>query len=770
MLIFPVRHHSPAAARQVERLIRQRRPRAVLIEGPADATPLIPLLLAEDTVPPVALYAYRTDGVHRAAFDPFCAYSPEYVALRVGREVGARLAFCDLPAAVTLGEPEEETAAPEVDAAELLSPPAEERPGYPQFAAALAEAAGFESFEAFWEAAFEQEAGAGTVDGYVAALADFGGKVRGLLSEAVDGRDEPRERHMAAAARALIAEGMPAEEIVLVCGAAHAAAIAAYCAADAPPPEPGPMVAVEMALIPYSFPRLSEQAGYGAGNRAPWFYQQVWAADGDYAVAGRRALVTLARHLRQQGYAASAAQCIDAYTLARLLAELRTKAAPGVDEVAEAAVACLGQGQTAVVEAALRAVLIGETAGRITARAGRTPLQAEFYATTARLRLPVLDAPRQVLLHLTDAGETEGSVFLHRLATAEIPFARELEGGLGGRGRTAQGGPLESLARAREKWELQWTPATDAALIERTAWGGTLEEVCGRRLGARLAAAERIDEGTAVLLRLALCDLAGGFPAALARCEGLAADSGDFAALARATYHLDGLLTYGAARRLPTEALTALAGRLFARAVLHLPADAVGGDEAAQEVQAGLISLYELVARRSPTAGDPDAFWAAVALVAEGHGSHPGLRGLALVLLELGGRLEAGELTARLRYWLSAAAEAADNARLVAGLFSLHRGTLIRNRALIGAVTEFLTGLELEKLTPLLPTLRRTLGSLSPAERSYLSETLAAVLGVTSSAARQALTLTPAATAWLREADAAVAATLTEWREHYGID
>src|SRR5207247_2036744 len=50
-----------------------------------------------------ALYAYRRRGDDvRAAYYPFCAYSPEYVALRVGREVGAEVGFCDLPASVTL--------------------------------------------------------------------------------------------------------------------------------------------------------------------------------------------------------------------------------------------------------------------------------------------------------------------------------------------------------------------------------------------------------------------------------------------------------------------------------------------------------------------------------------------------------------------------------------------------------------------------------------------------------------------------------------------
>ena len=89
----------PAAALQVGRLIRERRPKVVLIEGPADASALIDQLLDSATVPPVALYAYRRRGDDvRAAFYPFCAYSPEYVAMRAGREVGAELRFCDLPA------------------------------------------------------------------------------------------------------------------------------------------------------------------------------------------------------------------------------------------------------------------------------------------------------------------------------------------------------------------------------------------------------------------------------------------------------------------------------------------------------------------------------------------------------------------------------------------------------------------------------------------------------------------------------------------------
>ena len=39
LIIVGVRHHSPACARLVEQILIERRPRAVLIEGPADMNP-----------------------------------------------------------------------------------------------------------------------------------------------------------------------------------------------------------------------------------------------------------------------------------------------------------------------------------------------------------------------------------------------------------------------------------------------------------------------------------------------------------------------------------------------------------------------------------------------------------------------------------------------------------------------------------------------------------------------------------------------------------
>ncbi|MBA4043934.1 MAG: hypothetical protein C0471_05885, partial [Erythrobacter sp.] len=49
--VVPVRHHSPACAAHLERLIVEVKPAAVLVEGPCDFDPLIDLLCDTRTRP-----------------------------------------------------------------------------------------------------------------------------------------------------------------------------------------------------------------------------------------------------------------------------------------------------------------------------------------------------------------------------------------------------------------------------------------------------------------------------------------------------------------------------------------------------------------------------------------------------------------------------------------------------------------------------------------------------------------------------------------------
>ena len=100
--VVPIRHHSPACAAQLERLINAVEPAAILVEGPCDFDPLIALLCDPGTRAPVAVVSLREAGERQAtrrvaSYFPFCAYSPELIALQAAGARGIPARFIDLP-------------------------------------------------------------------------------------------------------------------------------------------------------------------------------------------------------------------------------------------------------------------------------------------------------------------------------------------------------------------------------------------------------------------------------------------------------------------------------------------------------------------------------------------------------------------------------------------------------------------------------------------------------------------------------------------------
>ncbi|WP_432833430.1 DUF5682 family protein [Dactylosporangium sp. CA-092794] len=150
-LLLGVRHHGPGSARAVRRALAAFRPDVVLIEGPPEADALVPYAGDEDMRAPVALLAYPADNADpklRASFWPLAEFSPEWQAIRwaVAREVPVR--FIDMPAAVRLASP--------AAAAGQLSDEDEVRLDP---IGALAEAAGYDDPERWWEDVVEHRFG-----------------------------------------------------------------------------------------------------------------------------------------------------------------------------------------------------------------------------------------------------------------------------------------------------------------------------------------------------------------------------------------------------------------------------------------------------------------------------------------------------------------------------------------------------------------------------------------------------------------------------------
>ena len=74
--VFGIRHHGPGSARSLLAALGEYQPDAVLIEGPADADPLVSWVTAEGMQPPLALLAYARDEPKIASCRQMASLAP----------------------------------------------------------------------------------------------------------------------------------------------------------------------------------------------------------------------------------------------------------------------------------------------------------------------------------------------------------------------------------------------------------------------------------------------------------------------------------------------------------------------------------------------------------------------------------------------------------------------------------------------------------------------------------------------------------------------
>ncbi len=555
------------------------------------------------------------------------------------------------------------------------------------------------------------------------------------------GRASPRSRDRDAVMAARILDaidgGIAPEQIAVVVGAAHAAAFLAGdvdLARAAPGALPAPLPAART-LIPYSFPRLSDQprhGGYGAGTRAPRYYQRAHDAGGDFAHATLETLIEMGDALRLRGFAVSLADTIEAWRLAVTLAELRGKPAPGLDEAREAAIATMGRGEAAPIAAVLDPATVGRAIGRVAARVGEGPQQAEFWREVRARRLPDRDEPEELALSLVDDVQIQSSVFLHRLRVADVPYASFRGVGRDRREATGAGG-LDALTRVREGWTAQWTPATDVALVEKVVLGDSLHDVAAHVLGARLAAARGAGEAADVLLEAVVAGCAAVVDRALAACDDAAAHDDDLPSLARACAALSALTSYGSSRgRAGDPAITRLCVTTFERAVLRLPGAAIVDDDGVDAVQRALRGLHEVALGQPRLAetGGRAAWLEAARATAASFDVHPAAAGLATGLLYLAQVLDDDAIATAVSLRLSHAVPPVVAAAYLAGFLEVNALVLVKSRAVVAALDVFLGAIEPAAFPDVLPVLRRAFADLGPTERRYLLENILAIRGI----------------------------------------
>ena len=740
--LLGVRHHGPGSARAVAAALEQYRPDCVLIEGPAEADPLLALAADPDMVPPVALLAHVVDEPARAAFWPYAAFSPEWVALRHALDRGLPVHFIDLPAAhgFALGR----------DAAELdteladdpdtgwdtaepdTGPDARPRSLPRDPIAELARAAGHDDPEQWWEDAVEHrrpEPGADALEPF-RAVAEAMTELRTGPAGPADAR---REAYMRRQLRAARRAGH--QRTAVVCGAWHVPALAARhpVAEDNALLKGLPKAKVELTWVPWTHRRLAQDTGYGAGIASPGWYQHLFEAADQTSV---RWFTRMAALLRAQDYPVSSAHVIEAARLAETLAALRGRPLPGLAETLDAARAVLCEGSDVPLALIRDRLVVGDVLGEVPAAAPAVPLQRDLTRLQRALRLKPEPDERELDLDLRRDTDAARSRLLHRLRLLAIHWGRPVDP------RTAGTGTF------RESWRLCWEPELAVAIAEAGIWGTTVEAAAEARAVDRAINTGSLGEVTALAETCLLAELPEALGAVLAALADRAALDADVAHLAEALPALVRSLRYGDVRGTDASALRHLAEGLAVRICVGLPPACANLDaEGATAMAAHLAATHTAIALLAtpPSAAPPPAAvglvgqWSAALRGLAGRDTVPGLlRGRATRLLLDDGQWDAGEAARQLGLALSAASEPADAAGWIEGFLAGGGMLLIHDTRLLGLVDEWLTGVPEAAFPDVLPLLRRTFSEFEAAVRRTVGERVRAAPGSSASASEGA--------------------------------
>jgi uncharacterized protein DUF5682 len=754
VIYFPVRHHSPACAFHLRKLIAERRPSHVLIEGPAAFDPFVDLLASPAAKPPLALYASCGERVtdpdaaatadgrrRRGAYYPMCDYSPEWVALREGKRIAADVHFIDLDFHKQISIDQTDRLSGRIST--LLGERHFQRSAYLR---RLAQDRGCRNHDELWDRLFEAWHADIATETFIAQVATYCRLARADVTAAEHERDGTllREAEMAwHVAQALRRIGRAGGPILVVTGGYHTVALPALVKTRPARPtiDVSRIVDPHSVLIRYSFDRLDRLTGYGAGMPSPAFYQRLWEAV-PHRGAGRATvaldlLSDIASRARASGVdqAPTAATVIAAYEHVQRLAQLRDNPTPTRDDVLDAIVSCYVKGATdaegrTILELAL-ALMSGSAVGEVPPEAGLPPIVDDFYARAKQLRLKVSDSEgKKLALDVyRDSADRDRSRFLHVLGFLDVPFATCLAGPQF-TGQTAG-------RRLHEHWDHAWSPQVEAALIDAASFGNSLREAATNKFLDELRGAE--DEGrnrsaASAVAQLSRACLFGLHELADRILTWLRHCVREDPSVPSAAAGLSGLVMLWESREpLGADGLAAVPGlaRTCCERACYLIGEAASSpDQEAVLIASALIEIRSCITGQLVAWFDPELFWSAVVrLAGSEQRCHPTIAGAAAGVLYSAGRWSDDELCRTLRGRIVGRSSPQAAAAFFHGVTLAAREALWQSETLLATLRDIIEDTEEREFITLLPDLRLAFSRLTPRETDHLGERVAAALG-----------------------------------------
>ncbi len=726
-LLLGIRHHGPGSARAVRRVLDAFRPDVVLIEGPPEADSLIPLTGSAEMVPPVALLAYRPPepgskggGTARtASFWPFAEFSPEWQALRwsVAQDVPVR--FMDLPVAYRFGRTAESSN-------EDTAPPETADPAQPETLAerervdpigVLAEAAGYDDPERWWEDVVEHQHPVVGDDERAEALAPFEAIAQAMtevranapaLPEAEAVEERRREAYMRTVLRAATKQY---STVAVVCGAWHVPALAAplpTASADSTILKGLSKGKVAMTWVPWTHGRLASWTGYGAGVTSPGWYHHLFTST-DRPIA--RWLVDVAGLLRTEGLPISSAHVIEATRLAETLAVLRGRPLAGLSEVSEATRAVLCDGDELRMHLVDRRMVVGERLGAVPADTPSVPLAADVAATQRRLRMTVSALDAELRLDLRQPMALDRSRFLHRLRLIGVEWGTSADAARAGQGTFW------------EDWRIAWRPEFAVDLIAASGYGTTVAQAAAAKVAERSRKPKAtLPDLAGLVQQVLLADLPEALPVVLSAVADQVALDSDVVHLMAALPALARTMRYGDVRGTDVSAVRSIAHGLVVRICVGLPAAVGALDDGAAAAMRDHLNAVDGALALLEDADLTDEWRQTLQRLVRRDDLHGLLAGRLTRLLFDAGQLDVSAVANAMGLVLTIGVPPARAAAWTEGFLAEGGVLLVHDDRLLSLVDGWLSGIPGDTFVEVLPLLRRTFGEFAAPQRRAIGE------------------------------------------------
>ncbi|HMP12632.1 MAG TPA: DUF5682 family protein [Saprospiraceae bacterium] len=698
--VFGIRHHGPGSARHLLQALEQWQPDCLLLESPADAQSVIRHAADADLQPPVAILLYNPKNLTQASWLPFATFSPEWQALQYGLQQHIPTQLIDLPmslAFVVQNQPAQRISL-QWDDQELF--PAHDPIAY------IAQLAGFTDSERWWEVIFEHTQHQTDV---FEAIIEMMSALRETLQRQESYLTLLRESYMRQGIRKAVDKGY--ERIAVVCGAWHAPVLHGWQhfkkSADNQLLKGISKLPTEATWTPWSYERLAFQSGYRAGVLSPAWYELLFQHRSEAPVVW---MTKAAQLLRAARFEASTANVLEAVHLSETLASLRNLPLPGVEEMREAALAALCNGDQEPLQWIENELIVGNVIGHVPNRmAAALQQDLERCIKAVRLTKAYQSATSVVKqLDLRKEIQLEASILLHRLRLLDVPWG------------TLQPASLWQKGSFRESWTLHWQPAFGLALIEAGMWGNTVYEAAAHRVQQKALLATELPDIAGLIQEAMQAALPEAMNPLLQRLQDMIVHAPDILRLMQVLEPLVQMMRYSDLRQTDTMLLEKLAHELVPRICIGLPAACSGvGEDLATDLFQWIITTNHAIALLQD-ATHLQTWRHTLHQIIYAPAIYERLRGGCTRLLFDQKYISTDTVSVLLSYALSLSASPALAAQWIEGFLYSSGLAFIYNQQLWLILNEWLETLPAQDFEQILPILRRAFAPFTDRERASI--------------------------------------------------